>query len=106
MLGELGLFVLAFAKIGKLGTLGRAGEDVGDIGQVSKIAEKLSKGHAFEKHVLKRGEFPGITSQEQFARLVDDVITNGEKIDLPRDRSAYWKDGTTVIVDPKNPDGG
>ena len=31
------------------------------------IGGEISAGHAFDKHVIERGEFPGVTTREQFA---------------------------------------
>lgn len=33
------------------------------------IGEEISGGHAFDKHVTEQGEFPGVTTRRQFARL-------------------------------------
>ncbi|QIM16135.1 mAFB alternative [Leucobacter insecticola] len=71
-----------------------------------RIGEQISRGHAFDKHVIQRGEFPGVKTPEQFAKLIDDVVKNGEEVSPERGRSAFWKDGVVVILDPKSPEGG
>ncbi|GEA85080.1 hypothetical protein [Cellulomonas gelida] len=40
--------------------------------------EEISGGHAFQKHVLDRAEFPGIRTRPQFASHVEDVVLRGE----------------------------
>jgi hypothetical protein len=72
----------------------------------SLAAEKISAGHAFDKHVLARGEFPGITSRAQFAAHIERVVREGEVRVLLRGRVAYWHDGTIVVRNPGAVDGG
>src|SRR5262249_3758155 len=72
-------------------------------------AEEISGGHAFDKHVVQKGEFPGTTTRQQFAGQVEDVIRNHTHYrDLSGGRVAYWDDatGTVVIRNPKAVDGG
>jgi hypothetical protein len=68
--------------------------------------KEISGGHAFEKHVIEQGEFPGITTREQFASTIEEVVRNGEMRPLSNGRSAYWQDGTIVIRNPNAVDGG
>jgi hypothetical protein len=70
------------------------------------IGEQISSGHAFDKHVVERGEFPGISTRKQFAGLIVGVVMNGEPRVLNGGRTAYWSDGTLVIRNPGAPDGG
>ena len=70
------------------------------------IGEEISSGHAFDKHVIERGEFPGVTTRREFAELIEDAVMNGESRVLSRARTAYWSDGTVVIRDPSTADGG
>lgn len=70
------------------------------------IGEEISKGHGFDKHVIERGEFPGVTTREQFASVVENAVMNGESRTLDGGRTAYWSDGTLVIRNPAAPDGG
>ena len=70
-------------------------------------AEKIARGHAYQKHVIERGEFPEIKSPSEFEALIVDVMKNPESIRvLPRDRVAYWKGDVLVIVDPNRLDWG
>ena len=78
-------------------------------GGVSPMARRIASGHAFRKHVVRQGEYPSITSSEQFARLIDDVLTNPDATKTLLDgRRAFWKRKarTVVILDPGHPDGG
>jgi hypothetical protein len=68
--------------------------------------EQISGGHAFADHVVKAGEFPGITTRQDFASRIEDVVTNGESRQLLRERTAYWEGNTVVIRDPASVDGG
>ncbi len=68
--------------------------------------EEIAGGHAFDKHVLSKGEYPGVTSRQEFAQIIEDVIMNGEMRTLSGGRTAYWKDGTVVIGNPNSADGG
>jgi filamentous hemagglutinin len=72
-------------------------------------AEEISGGHAFDKHVVQQGEFPGTTTRQQFAGQIEDVIRNHTHYrELSNGRVAYWDDatGTVVIRNPKAVDGG
>jgi hypothetical protein len=77
-----------------------------DRAYAKRIGEEISSGHAFDKHVVERGEFPGVTTREQFASLIEDAVINGESRVLNRGRTAYWSEGTVVIRNPSAPDGG
>ena len=77
-----------------------------DKAYAEQIGDEISKGHAFGKHVIERGEFPGITTPEQFAIVVKDAVMNGEFRPLSGGRTAYWSDGTVVIRNPGTADGG
>ncbi|MCU7829556.1 MAG: RHS domain-containing protein [Candidatus Thiodiazotropha sp. (ex Myrtea sp. 'scaly one' KF741663)] len=73
-------------------------------------AQEIAGGHAFEKHVLQRGEFPGfIRTRKQFADHIENVMTNPSATrQLKNGRTAFWDDatGTVVIRNPKAVDGG
>jgi hypothetical protein len=77
-----------------------------DNAYAESIGDEISKGHAFDKHVIKLGEFPGVATREQFARVIRDAVMNGESRALNAGRTAYWSDGTVVIRNPSSPDGG
>lgn len=68
--------------------------------------EQIAGGHAFDAHVVKAGEFPGITTRSEFAARIESVVTNGESRELLRGRTAYWQGDTVVIRDPASLDGG
>lgn len=68
--------------------------------------QEISGGHAFEKHVVQAGEFPGIATRAQFAQHIEDVVYNGTMRPLKRGRTAYWQNGTVVIRNPRAADGG
>lgn len=73
-------------------------------------AKKIAKGHAFEKHVLQRGEFSGfIRTRKEFSNHIENVMNNPTAIkELARDRTAYWHESsrTVVIHNPRAIDGG
>ena len=77
---------------------------------VRTLGQQIAGGHAWDKHA---GEFQGlgITTEEQFAHHVDDVVRNAAVSDvksLSRGRTAYWdgRSGTVVIHNPGASDGG
>ena len=73
------------------------------------IAQEISGGHAFEKHILNQGEFSGCSTRTQFAHHIENVLNNPSKIKvLNNGRIAYWhqKTGTVVIRNPSAIDGG
>ena len=72
-------------------------------------AEEIAGGHAYDKHVTKGGEFPGITTRQQFSNLIENIINNASNIKvLSNGRTAYWDStsGTVVIRHPSAVDGG
>jgi RHS repeat-associated protein len=74
---------------------------------VTTAARSIARGHAFAKHVLQRGEFPGISSTDQFEALIESIISSPSATKpLTRGRTAYWSDPhrTVVILDPANAD--
>jgi hypothetical protein len=76
----------------------------------AEVAEKIAKGHAWGKHVVKKGEFDGIVSDEkEFKELVERIISKpSESKSLENGRTAYWDDatGSVVIANPNDKDGG
>ncbi len=74
-----------------------------------KSAEKIANGHAYDKHVEKKGEFPEIKTREDLKNHIEDVMNNPTKTkDLDNGRTGYWdkKTGSVVIENPNDPDGG
>jgi hypothetical protein len=76
--------------------------------QARLAAEELAgtDGHAFQKHVVEQGEFPGIRTRAQFSNMIEDVILNGERRVRSDGASAYWRNGIIVIRNPGSRDGG
>lgn len=74
--------------------------------QAQLTGEEIAAGHAYQKHVIEQAEFPGISSQSQFAAHIENVVISGEKRTLDNGRTAYWYEGTVVIRNPRDPDGG
>ncbi|GFM38471.1 hypothetical protein [Desulfovibrio psychrotolerans] len=76
----------------------------------AELAEKIAKGYAWGKHVVKKGEFYGIVSDErEFKELIERIIKNpSETKQLANGRQGYWDDKTEtlVITSPKDKDGG
>jgi hypothetical protein len=79
---------------------------VADKAYAKLIGDEISGGHAFDKHVIEQGEFPGVTTRRQFADTIEDVVISGESRVLSGGRTAYWSDGTLVIRNPSAEDGG
>ncbi|OCG61497.1 RHS repeat-associated core domain-containing protein [Gilliamella sp. Fer4-1] len=57
-------------------------------------SQEIANGHAFDKHVLQRGEFNslGIRTREQFRQHVEKVINNPTDV-------RYYSDGRVVYLD-------
>ena len=76
----------------------------------SLIAKEIAGGHAYEKHILTRGEFSGfIRTRKQFAEHIECVLNNPTTTkQLSRNRIGYWhqETGTVVVWNPKAIDGG
>ncbi len=51
---------------------------VTDKAYAERIGAEISGGHAFDKHVVDQAEFPGVTTREQFAGLIEGAVMNGE----------------------------
>ena len=77
------------------------------------IGKSIAGGHAFEKHVIKKGEFTalGIETAQDFAQHIDNIVEGASGSDiraLSGGRTAYWDDasGTVVIHNPSAADAG
>ncbi len=75
------------------------------------IAEEISGGHAFTKHVVQRNEFPGLISDKsQFSQYIERILNNPNNMirTLQDNRTAYWDKttGTVVVRTPSAKDGG
>jgi filamentous hemagglutinin len=74
-----------------------------------QFAEKIARGHAFQKHVVEQSEFPGITREDEFSKFIARILMNPtERKKLSRGRNACWDESThtVVITDPKSPETG
>jgi hypothetical protein len=72
------------------------------------IAEEISGGHAFKKHVIQQNEFPGF-SRLDFERHIRNVLNNPTDMKpLLFGRTGYWDQlsGTVIVRDPFRIDGG
>jgi hypothetical protein len=94
---------------GLTGEVPAAGSSLVAAEDSSSVAGDIANGHAYDKHVVQQGEYQGITSRTQFQQLIQNTLDNptADKA-LSGGRHAYWnsQDGTVVITDPSNPDGG
>lgn len=85
-------------------------------GPVQVSSASIANGHAYDKHVIKQGEFPEIPNPvadrpagiAQFQKIIDRVMGSAENKALSNGRHAFWEDatGTLVITNPKDADGG
>jgi RHS repeat-associated protein len=66
----------------------------------SALARDVAAGHAFEKHVVQRGEFPMVTDRDTFATGVERVITSPETIvrDLQGNRTGFYHSPSNTLV--------
>jgi filamentous hemagglutinin len=73
------------------------------------VAQKIAAGHAYDKHVVAEGQFPGIASRAAFAALIQGIIEHPTASrPLAGERTAWWDEasGTVVIANPHDRDGG
>jgi hypothetical protein len=68
--------------------------------------QEIAGGHAYGKHVVEQGEFRGIHSRADFAKVIENTIVSGESRVLSGGRTAYWHEGVVVIRNPRAADGG
>jgi hypothetical protein len=68
-------------------------------------AQEIANGHAFEKHVLQRGEFDalGIKTRTQFEQHVENIINNPTDVRYYSDGRIAYLDSTTRTVVIRNP---
>ena len=74
--------------------------------EIRDIAEKIAKGHAWEKH---KNEYPEIKTKEDLQKFVEEIMKKADDIkEVERDRTAYWHNdsGSIVIHDPNHVDQG
>jgi filamentous hemagglutinin len=85
------------------------GQPISDEPTANPEARKIAEGHAFDKHVVQRGEYPEIATREEFADLINEVIRNPtDRKSFGDGRTGYWHEDleTVVIVNPYDPEGG
>jgi len=73
------------------------------------VAGRIAAGHAYDKHVVAEGQFPGIASRAAFAALIQGIIEHPTASrQLTNERTAWWDtaSGTVVIANPHDRDGG
>ena len=73
-------------------------------------AEEIARGHSFEKHVVKGGEFKdlGINTVEEFQAHIEKIITNPTEIRYYRkDRKVYLHEPseTVIVVNKRSGEG-
>jgi len=74
-----------------------------------KIAQAISTGHAYEKHVVDEKLFPEVKSEKDFKELIAQVIANPtHHRKLESEREAYYDkpSNTIVIYNPRARDKG
>lgn len=72
-------------------------------------SQEIAGGYAFGKHVVKEGQFPGITMPQEFSAHIESIMNNPSAVrHLSKGRTAYWDcaSGTVVIRNPGAIDGG
>ena len=75
----------------------RAGEKIDD---VRKTAEAIGNGHAYDVHIVGKGEFKGIVnSKSELVDHVENVMRNPDRVEaLPRGRTVFGQQSTKTIV--------
>jgi len=74
-----------------------------------KLAEAISNGHSYQKHVIDEELFPEIKSRAEFAKMIARVLANPtHSRELANDREAFYyqPSNTLVIVNPHAKDRG
>lgn len=74
--------------------------------EISAEARAIANGHAYNEH---REEFPEIETQDEFARLINEIMNSPSEVkQLSNGRTAYWDDisNTLVITAPGVTEGG
>jgi hypothetical protein len=70
-------------------------------------ANTIANGHAYHKHVQVQKEFPEIKDSNDFATLINTIMTSpAEHKVLTNGREAFWDGKTVVIYNPKAGDKG
>jgi hypothetical protein len=74
--------------------------------RIEVLSEVIASGHARSKHVVKRGEFPEVSTMEEFAMLIRRAVTEGEHRPLSAGREGWWHEELKLFVlhKPTSPD--
>jgi RHS repeat-associated protein len=72
-------------------------EGAADEAKATEIAEYVTN-HAYDKHVVKRGEFGNISREEFKAKVKDTIINHSDRRSLSNGRIAYWSDREQMVV--------
>ena len=64
------------------------------------IANQIANGHAFGKHVVQQGEFPMVSTVDQFAQGAKNVLLSPETQvrALSGGRTAYWNEASQTVL--------
>jgi hypothetical protein len=86
------------------------GKDQVLVHNACSVAQRISLGHAFDKH-LSDWTALGIKTRKELGDFVDKIMMTAKGANvkkLPRGRTAYWDDATQTVVihDPNNVDWG
>ena len=101
----LAIGVLILAIVQGVGAVRAASPTV----DAAAVAGRIAAGHAYDKHVVAEGQFPGIASRAAFAALIQGIIEHPTASrQLTSERMAWWDEasGTVVIANPHDRDGG
>ena len=84
--------------------LGTVGQIAGARLVIQRAADDDIVAHGYDKHVVKQKEWgdPPI-SQDDYRKVINDVLASPENKALKNGRHAYWKNGVIVIVNSSNP---
>jgi hypothetical protein len=65
-----------------------------------KIAQSISSGHSYEKHVIDEKLFPEVKSKDDFKEVIAKVLANPtHHRELENDREAYYdKPSNTIVI--------
>jgi hypothetical protein len=77
--------------------------------EIRKFAESIGSGHAYDKHVVKEGQYPNIGSKEDFIDFLEGVMLKPSDLKVrKKGRKVYWDEMTETIIirSPEVKDGG
>ena len=79
--------------------------------EIEIVSKQIADGHAFQKHILEKGELAGmgIRTRAQLADFIGETMRQPSDVKaLGGGRTAYWNDEyqSVIIHNPKAGDGG